>query len=180
MHGLQRDGNPRALNVTNTGRLMTMEASVTAVVAPVVSTSPPYTVGDNVGGKLTFTNAMTENLGKGVILSVNLIDRSAQTPDLLIVFFDSDPTGTTFTDNGATVLTTADDVRNIGSVVIKAADWKIIGAGATAVGAVCKGDLWISLKSVQNQNFYAAIFAQSTPTFGTTTALQLRVGLLQT
>jgi hypothetical protein len=68
---------------------------------PTVSASPAYTSGDCIGGKMSFTGAALTAGGSGLIKSVVVNCKSAQTGAFDLILFDSDPSSSTFTDNSA-------------------------------------------------------------------------------
>ena len=82
---------------------------------PTVDTSA-YASGDLVGGKLTFTNALKSITGSGYLVSVIMMDQSAQAIDFDLVIFREDPTGTTFTDQAAFDVADADNSKIVAVV----------------------------------------------------------------
>lgn len=141
-------------------------------VAPTVSIAPTYTSGDLVGGKLTFANALRGIARHGTLQSVTLTDESGQLVDLDVVIFGEDPTGTTFTDNAAFTINTADMSKVLGVVHL----YDHTGIGAKGISeALALGMNLIS----STGTIYAAIIARGAPTYATTTALNLRLGIVQ-
>lgn len=161
--------------VTTTGNL----GGYTATAAPTitVSTSPAYSAGDLVGGKLTLSSILRTSGGTALIQSLLLRDTSNQKAALELIIFDSDPSSTTFTDNAALSINAADVSKIIRRISIAAADYVTIGSIAVAdVGPVSK-----VLKAATGVDLYACLMAAtgSTPTYASTSALSLTVGVLQ-
>ena len=161
--------------VTTTGNL----GGYTATAAPTitVSTSPAYSAGDLVGGKLTLASILRTSGGTGLLQSLLLRDTSNQKAALELIIFDSDPSSTTFTDNAALSINAADVSKIIRRISIAASDYVTIGSIAVAdVGPVSK-----VLKAASGVDLYACLVAAtgSTPTYASTSALSLTIGVLQ-
>ena len=139
-----------------------------------VSTSPAYTAGDNVGGKITLTGVQTA-AGKGVVLySIHMLDRAAQSLGGNILLFNADPTVATITDNAAFVFST-DDLKEIARIPFSASDFVTVNSKQVA-------DLNFSPKVISlpsGVDLYAAIVLTSTPTFAATTDLQVAFGFIR-
>lgn len=69
-------------------------------VTPTIETGA-YTAGDLVGGKQTISNAFRAESGSGLLQTIQVHDIGAEGKNLEIVFFTSNPSGTTFTENSA-------------------------------------------------------------------------------
>lgn len=76
-------------------------------VTPTI-TAGAYSTGQDIGGKLTFTNALRPTVGSGYIVSVCVSDKNAQAIDLDFVPFNSNPSATTITDTVALDIDDAD------------------------------------------------------------------------
>ncbi|HNP70951.1 MAG TPA: hypothetical protein PKK15_07585 [Kouleothrix sp.] len=157
----------------------TQAGGYTTTVAPTitVSTSPAYSAGDLVGGKLTLPSIVRTSGGTALLQSLLLRDTSNQKAALELIIFDSDPSSTTFTDNGALSIHANDAPKIIRRISIAASDYVTIGTVAYAdVGPIGK-----VLKSASGVDLYACLVAPagSTPTYATTAALSLAVGALQ-
>ena len=141
--------------------------------APTVTASSAYATGNQVGTKLTLANAARVASGSGVIQSVILNSKSAQTAQFDVIFFSSDPTGTTFTDKTAVAVAVADFDKVLG--VAHITDWTAMGT--TSVGTLTGVGLPFALPS--GTAIYAMIVVRGTPTFTFTTDLSLSVRILQ-
>lgn len=146
-------------------------------VTPTVDTSA-YASGDLIGGKLTLSSAgrFGDKLrnGTGVVQSVVVADKAKQSVTLDVVLFDTDPTGTTFTDNAAFAVADADIGKIIG--VASVSNW-------TAFSDNSVGDA-INLTNLpfdlgESTTIYAALVARGAPTYVAATDLVVRVGISQ-
>ena len=140
-----------------------------------VSTSPAYTVGDSIGGKITLTNAIRTALGLVRLDSIMILDRSNQKPQMDILIFETDPSATSSADNAAFAFGTDDDLKLVARIRVATADYETVDSKALAtirnIGAI--------LKCASGTDLYAYLVAVGTPTFATTTALQVRFGFSQ-
>lgn len=148
-------------------------ASKVLTATPTVSTSA-YTSGDNVGGKVTLTSVCRAEQGSGLIQSVIITSKSIQTATFDVVFFSSDPSGSTFTDNVAQAIVDADLSKIIGvaqcSTVVALAAESIHQATGLALPFALSGGA---------TSLYAAIIVRGTPTLGSVSDIWLSVQVLQ-
>lgn len=147
-----------------------------AVVIPTVtvSTTPAYTAGDSIGGKITLANAMRVAAGSSVLTDIMILDRSNQKPTGYISIYSGDPTAATLTDNAALVNST-DDQKIIALIPVVTADWVTINSKAYAH----LRNLGIVVKAAVTTNLYASWVAVNTPTFVATTDLQISFKFLR-
>lgn len=140
---------------------------------PTVSTSI-YASGDNVGGKVTLTEVARAAMGSGLIQSVVITSKSLQTATFDVIFFNSDPSGSTFTDNVAQAIVDADLSKVIGvaqcATVVPLAAESIHQASGLALPFALSGGA---------TTIYAAIVVRGTPTLGSTSDIYLSVRILQ-
>ncbi len=147
-----------------------------AVITPTitVSTSPAYTAGDSIGGKITLTSALRVSGGTAVLQSIMISGRANQKPEGTILIFGADPTAATLTDNAAVVLST-NDFNVLASIPVSAADYVTINSKCYAN----LSGLGRTLKATTGTSLYAAFVVTSTPTFAATSDFQMRFGLLR-
>ena len=88
--------------------IATLNPTITA------SASPDYSTGDNLGGLLTLTDAVPPGKEWGEIVSVVICSDVAFTGPFDVVFFNANPSGSTFTDNAAQDVVKADLAKIIG------------------------------------------------------------------
>jgi hypothetical protein len=140
---------------------------------PTVSTSA-YTSGDNVGGKVTLSDVCRGQMGSGLIQSVVITSKSIQTATFDVVFFNADPSGSTFTDNVAQAIVDADLSKIIGvaqcTTVVALAAESIHQATGLALPFALSGGA---------TTLYAAIIVRGTPTLGSTSDIWISVRVLQ-
>jgi len=147
-------------------------------VTPTV-TAGAYSANDFVGGKMTFSNAVSlggqgEFGGGGVSVSAVVTDEGKQNAALTLVLFDADPTGTTVTDNGAATVADADLAKIIGTVSLSTyvsfADNSVTSSGA----------LGLPFKLALSANdLYGFLMTTGTPTYTSTSDIVVKLGILQ-
>lgn len=147
-------------------------ASKTLTATPTVSTSA-YTTGDNVGGKLTLTDCCRGNQGSGLIQSVIITSKSVQTATFDVIFFASDPSGTTATDNAAQDIADADLSKIIGVAQCST----VVGLSAASIHQASNVALPFVLTGGAT-SLYALIVVRGTPTLGSTSDIWVSVRVL--
>lgn len=143
---------------------------ITAI--PTVSTSPAYSAGDLIGGKISLANASRAATLGGTITSVVLSDKAKQSAATDVVFFTADPSNTTFTDNAALAVNAADLINIVGVVPITS--WSSFSANS--VGYANGVGLGFTLAA--GTTLYAALVSRGTPTYASTSDIQLTVGIV--
>lgn len=149
----------------------------TGVIVPTitVSTSPAYSSGDCVGGKLTLSSIVRTAGGTALVQSLFLRDTSNQKAALELLIFNADPTSSTLTDNAAAVIHANDIDKIVRRISIAASDYVTIDSKAWT-------DLSVGgkpIKPASGSDMYAALITTGTPTYAATTAIGLRLGVLQ-
>ena len=124
-----------------------------------------YATGDLVGGLLTLA---TTAFG-GLIQSVIITDLAKQNIAKDVVFFDTNPANTTFTENAALDIADADLVDVI--CVVPVLDW--FSFNDNSIGQALNLAVPFS-----NTPLYAAIIERGAPTYVSTSDLTIRVGIL--
>lgn len=141
--------------------------------APTVDTGGAYATGELIGGKLTLSNATAYTVYSGIISNVTIIDKDKEAADLDVVFFDTDPTATTFTDQAAFDPADA-DLLNIICTVSVTTDVSFSDNGMSYANNVnCP------FRTPGSNTIYAAIVSRGSPTYTSSSDLLLRVGILQ-
>lgn len=148
-------------------------ASKVVTATPTVSTSA-YSTGDNVGGKITLASVCRDTMGSGLIQSVIITSKSLQTASYDVIFFNADPSGSTFTDNAAQAIVDADLSKIIGvaqcSTVVALSAESIHQATGLALPFALSGGA---------TTLYACIIVRGTPTLGSTSDIWLATRVLQ-
>ena len=154
-------------------------------VTPAVDADTNYSDNDNIGGLMSFVGAVRSNDlvdSAGVIRSVVITDKEAQlsTNEIELIFFDSNPSGTTFTDNGAQTIVDADLPKICGVVVTVTT----ASAGASAGTNIFADnevaflhDLYIPYALGTGTILYASMRATGATNLGSTSDLTVRLGL---
>lgn len=156
------DGSPLPVK----GRTKTITATPTI-------TAGAYAANDAVGGELTFTDALRESGGSGVILDVVITDKAKQNAALKLVLFSQ--TFTETADNAAMTVTDADLVSCLGVIDIAAGDYDDFADNSVAtvtgvnLGVVASG----------SANLFGQLYTTGTPTYVSTSDLQVRLVVLQ-
>lgn len=71
-------------------------------------TAGAYSAGYNMGGLITFTSAFQSVPGTGALANCYVTDKVIKSVPMELIFFSSNPTNTTFTDNAALNINAAD------------------------------------------------------------------------
>lgn len=147
---------------------------------PAVGTSA-YATGDFIGAaaapmKFAQPFGAHEQRGlAGLIEAVTIIDNSAQAPAMDLIFFDTLPSGTTFTDNAALDIADADMNKIVGVLEIVAGDWVSFADNSI----VQKRNLQLPVVMAdQREALYAALVSRGSPTFVAATDVIVRVHVL--
>lgn len=148
----------------------TFRGVATAVIAP---NSTAYASGDLIGGKLSLTGLVPYKGGRALISSLALSDLAKQNAAIDIVFFNADPTGTTFTNNSALDVADADLPKIAGYFSITASDYASFNDNSVATVKPA-----ISLDTNGTSVVYAAAVSRGAPTYASATDLQLKVHTL--
>jgi hypothetical protein len=148
--------------------------SAPVVVTPTVSTTPAYTSGDSIGGKITLSNAVRVSAGTGWLTSLQISDLSNQKPTGTILVFNADAS-TTYTDNAAAALSNADAQKIVAQIPVSTGDYTTINNRAVANPMFNPKQV----KAASGTTLYAIFVTTSTPTFASTTDIQLTFGFAQ-
>lgn len=119
-----------------------------------------YSSGDLLGTKLTLSSVLPFANNEPYLFDVVVQDLTAQKSALDVILFDADPTGTTFTNNGALDIADADLPKIIGVVSVAATDY--VDFADSSVACVSKV---IAVNPASGKNLYACLVARGTPTY---------------
>jgi len=140
--------------------------------SPTVSASPAYSTGDVIGTKLTFAASVLAAGGSGLVQSVNIDCKSAQTGAMDLVLFNADPAASTFTDNAALAVNAADFDKVVG--VVHITDWTNLGTPSFAQAQNLALPFTLAATSL-----FGVLVARSTPTLGSTSDLTISVNVIR-
>lgn len=143
-------------------------------ISPTVDTAA-YSVGDLIGAKNTLTDAVRVSGGGGVIQTVVVADLADQKAALDLVFFNADPSATTFTDQTALDIDDADLFRIIGVLEIVGTDYNAFADNAVATFR----NLGLAFEASGSADIYMAIVSRGSPTYASTADMQIYVTILQ-
>lgn len=151
--------------------------STNVVEATPTITAGAYSTGDLVGAKITLTGAVVSALTRpsGIVHSVVLTDLAAQSADYDVVFFDTDPSNTTFTDNAAFAPADADLINVIGVAQLTTHSAFSDNGVSFAFGT----NIPFKITDTSTNALYAALVVRAAPTYASTSDLTLKVTVLQ-
>lgn len=86
-------------------------ARKTVAVTPVVSATPDYSDGDNIGGLMTVAAIVAADGAGGMLSHVLAVSKAAISVAIDLLIFNANPTGSTFTDNEAAVEHALQNIR---------------------------------------------------------------------
>ncbi|OGO26419.1 MAG: hypothetical protein A2136_05435 [Chloroflexi bacterium RBG_16_54_11] len=156
-----------AQTVLNTGQYLSVNKFAYTDVG---STASSYVAGDLIGVKLTIAAGTPASGGSGRLKSIVMVDKANASPEVLLIIFDADPSGTTFTDADTLAVVTADQPKVVAIVKISSSDWF-----ATTPEMACKL-VDIPMRAVGTRNLFAAIVSVGTYTPGLADMLSLTLG----
>jgi hypothetical protein len=151
-------------------------ADVRAVAfTPTVSAAPAYTSGDVMGGLLTFATATRQAGGDGLIQSVTVHFKTAQTAPADFFWCNSNPlASTTLTDNAALAVNAADFAA---CRVVHVTDCTSMGASGPTV---CQAEnLALPYGLATGTTGYGFLVTRGAPTLGSTSDVAVSVRFLR-
>ncbi len=155
------------------GSILIIEQNVT------VEATPDYSTGDLVGGLLTLNHPIADGNDKsvyptgGLIHYVLITDLAKLNIDKDVVFFDTNPGDTTFTENSALDINDADLLNVIGVVTVDT--W--FSFNDNSCGQALNLAIPFVLPAAATA-LYAAIVERGTANYVGTSDLSIRVGIL--
>lgn len=154
------DGDAVHAWLDRTGRARTALPGTVVSVTPTIDTNI-FAAGDAVGGKQMLTNVARVSGSEVVLDSLTVVDKGNQKPNLTVLFFDSDPSAATITNNAAFVFST-DVSKLVGRVNVVTADFETVDSKAVA----CLKNVHLGMLPSGSRSLYAAVVLTSgTPTF---------------
>lgn len=144
-------------------------------VALTVSTTPAYTAGDTLGGKITIANAQRAAGKPTTLQNVHITDNANQKPTGQILIFDANPASTS-ADNAAFTYGAGDLAKEIASIPVTSSSWN---ASINSKANASLPNLGRVLEAAAGVDLYAFFVLDNTPTFGATTDVQFSFGFLR-
>lgn len=108
----------------------------------------PYASGDALGGINTLTVPLSGTMKTGYVRSVRVYDKDKQNAAMSVIFFSANPSASTFTDNSAMAIATADLAKLRPYVAILSTDWKSFSANSVASVSSLQSDVNSAATSV--------------------------------
>lgn len=147
----------------------------TAIVAPTITvTAGAYTANDVVGGVVTLTGAARVSGTATTLTRLSLMDAANQKAQLEILFFNANPSASTFTNDAAPVIHANDIAKYVGRVTVYASDYVTINSKAL----VCLANIGLAMKPV-SADLYMVICTPGTPTYAATSDLTMSLAFYQ-
>jgi len=141
--------------------------------APTVTASAAYASGNCIGGLLTFAGVVRGNNITGILQQAGVFCKSAQTGAVDLVLFSANPTASTLTDKTNLAIAAADFDKVIG--VAHITDWTSLG---TPSFAQALGLAMPFAPASGGTTIYGVLVARSTPTFASTSDVEVYVKAL--
>lgn len=163
-----------ATSVASTASNGAVQTGAVHLVAAPAVTAGAYTNGQVVGGLISLSGAARANAGSGLIETVNVNVKTALTAPFDVLFFDTNPTNSTFTDNAALAVNTADLPFLCG--VAHCSDLISMGTPQLLQAANIAMPFKLSASATI---LYAVIVLRGAQTFASTSAIGLSVSILQ-
>lgn len=166
-------GNNRAsVGSATKGLAVEPRAKLTRIVVTPVIDTAVYAAKDNVGGLLTFTDAVRSAGATGTILSAVLVDKDQERVGLDLVLFRAAITAPT--NNAVFAPTDTELLDCVGHVPFYTADYADFSTNSVAT----KPNLSIPFDCT-GTSLYGALVARGTPTYTSTSDLQVALTILQ-
>ena len=148
--------------------MATFQSIRSASVTPALTGA--YATNDLLGTKLTLSSLLGSTF-TGEIISMTLVDLAVQSQATDVVFFSSNPSGTTFTDNSALTMADADMAKILGVVSFPAASY-----AAFADNSVCTVRSVGLILTSDSADVYCCLIARGAgPTYVSASDLKLTV-----
>lgn len=144
----------------------------TVTATPTISTGI-YADGDLLGTKMSLNSAAKKNGGAGLIQSVTIIDLDKEDANIDVIFFEGNPSGTTFTDNTALDIADADMSQILGFTTVT--DYADFSDNSVAFSR----NLAIPFDLDSGKILYACLVVRGTPTYTATSDIILDVNIIQ-
>jgi hypothetical protein len=167
---LNYDGTSFQRSLCDTTGTLRTGRHVAAVKLALTVQAAAYGAADLVGGKLTFASVARVSGGAALLRGVVIGDQasnSAANSVYDLILFDSDPTGTTFTENSPLDVADADLNKIIGVVRFDGVAGTTLFANAD--NAVLFKVVELPLQLSGSTSLFGALIARGTPTYAATT-----------
>ena len=133
-----------------------------------------YASGDLIGGKITLSNAVRSGVQTGTIKGIVIVDDDEESGAVDLIFFDTNPSGTTFTNDVEFDIADADLENCIGGVSIST----YMVFKDNAVASLFTTEIPFRLPEATT-SLYAALVSRDTKTYTAATDLSVRVCIVR-
>jgi len=134
-------------------------------------TAGAYSSGYCIGGLQTLSNFNRASGSSGMINAITVSDKAKQSSALAIVFFNDNPTYTTFTDHAALTIAAADLNKIVGIIQIPAANYQSFASNSVALVA----NIGMGYVIGGGRTMYFTIICNGTPTYTSVSDLQILI-----
>jgi hypothetical protein len=170
------NGQSAPLAVDSSGTLNVATSSNLSSVSPTITASA-YTSGMVIGGLLTFTGALRNAKGTGVLQSISAnFSSNIFSQGLVVFFFSANPSSSTFTDKTTPAIATADAGKMLGYVALSSYT-SALGSNHTCY---FQNQINMILSAASSGTIYAVVISTAgvTPT-ATNQFVDLQLGIQQ-
>ena len=156
---------------TNTIGKVNIENNIYTAVLDLTVDTGIYAAGDSlVTNAVEIDNAALEFNGSGIIKSVVLVDQAMQNAEIDLIFFESNPSSTTFTANSALDVADADNDMIIDKITVNPGDYV-----SFADNSMAKLNLNSKYRCVGERKLWLAGVVRGTPTYAAAGDLRLKI-----
>ena len=132
-----------------------------------------FASGDLIGATfITFSNGLLAGKHCGQIRHAMIVDNSVNTADIDVLFFNTAPSNSTYTENAALTLHATDQSYLIGETTLA----KHTSLAASSIHQTALADATYIPFILTSDNLYAVLISRGTPTF-TATGVTLRIAI---
>lgn len=153
--------------------LVRTPATTTVSATPTVTASSAYAANNEVGGLMTFAALLDPSLFNGIVQSIRLRFKDAQTATFKLYLFKTNPTNSTWTDKTAPAINVADIPFAFGPFTLSTSD---SGLGTCTLYEL---DAIAAAIQASSATLYGILVTTGTPTFGSTSDVSVEVTVLR-
>lgn len=135
------------------GQFYGVAGGISRFISALASVAGAYAAGQTMGGVITLAGAARAvGLGSGIVYGATIVDNNRNTGAVELLFFNSNPTNSTFTDKAEAVVSVNDAAKLVGSSIISAFSTFGAAAGCTVGNGVNFNHIYQLGKTGQNVN----------------------------
>lgn len=141
----------------------------TVAVTPTVEATPDYSTGDVIGGKNTIAAITRADAKTGYITAVRIYSKADITAQIDCLFFNADPSATTWTENSAVAMNDTDAAKLLG--VVPVTQWTDVGTPVIGFNDSCR----VPITGNAADDIYMVMVARGTINLASTSDLIVAV-----